>query len=393
MERQIISAAMYSRTDYEELTKYHIKDSLSDQAVILWGLIDSYYQADSNASSVSVELLSQTIDRLYPKHAETFVGIIKSLEPTSSTNLLKEIIEQKKVAVKHKLTQAFSSDKDERVEPLLEEYERLLAGEVQVDAETEVLIAPDMEDIMKARSRENRITLLPPALNEALDGGPLRGHHVAIFSLTDMGKTLFVLNAIRGFIEDGYRVLYVGNEDPISDLLERFLVCMTGKDKYTVRKRYKKAQEYADKHGWDRLVWAELCPGTLGEIRSLIEAHKPDILVVDQIRNLDTGEKNHVRSLEIAAQGMRNFAKKYSILSVSVTQAADSANGKAILNRGDMDNSNIGIPSTLDLMIGMGATQEQEFDGIRTLSFPKNKVSGNKTPINIRLNTTNMRVE
>lgn len=393
METKILAAALYSRDAYEELIKYEVKESLSDQGKVLWELFETYYNKDSSADKIDKTLLNSSIDRLYPKHSDMLQTVVNNLEETSEINVVSEVIEQKLETTKALLSQAFSSTKDVKIEPLLEEYSRLVAGELEAASSSDIIIAPDLKELMLSRSVENRIRILPEKLNEALEGGALRGHHIVLFSVTDMGKSLMALNMTRGFIEDGLKVLYVGNEDPISDLIERFLVSLTGKNKHTVRKHYEKAQEVAEKKGWHNLVWAELSPGTLGEIRSLIEEHNPDVLVVDQIRNLDTGDKNFVRVLEVAAQSMRNFAKKYNLLSVSVTQAGDSANGKAILNRGDIDNSNVGIPGTADLMLGIGATQDQEFDGIRTLSFPKNKISGSKQPIQVRFNTTNMRVE
>lgn len=393
LEKQILAAAVNHRSFYDELVKYDIRESLDDQAQEIWDLVTEYYKTDSYADYVDRELLKVQVERVLPKHSDKFCQVIDDLGETSGANLLYEITQQKLESVKLRLAQAFTSDKPKLIEPLLEEYEQLIAGEIQHGDQTEVLIAPDLGSIMESRKEENRIKVLPPNLNAALDGGALRGHHIVVFAPTDMGKTLFTLNMVRGFIEQGHTVLYCGNEDPVSDLIERFLVGLSGKDKFTVRKQWKQAQRFAEKKGWERLVWAELSPGTLGEIRSLVEEHKPDVLIVDQIRNLDTGDKNFVRVLEVAAQGMRNFAKRYDLLSVSVTQAGDSANGKTILTRGDIDNSNVGIPGTADLMLGIGATAEQEAEGVRTLSFPKNKISGNKNPLLVNFNTHNMRVE
>jgi KaiC/GvpD/RAD55 family RecA-like ATPase len=272
----------------------------------------------------------------------------------------------------------------------------LIAGTLDVEEDCEVIQGVDIETMMEKRSDKYRIPMLPNILNEALEGGPSRGHHIVVYSVTDMGKTLFTLNAIRGFLKAGHKVVYVCNEDPMADLVERLLVSICsemGKDKWDIRKHPRQASMYAKKQGWDNLVWAALAPGTLGQIRAIVEEHRPDVLIVDQIRNLDTGDKNFVRILEVAAQGMRNFAKRYNLLSISVTQAGDSANGKAILNRGDIDNSNVGIPGTADLMLGIGATEDQEYRGERVFSFAKNKVSGNKTPIPVLFNMKSMRVE
>ena len=393
MEKLILEAAICGRPHYEQLAKYNIRESLSDQGQLVWDLVDEYYIHDTTCDYVDRALLVIALERKYPKHGAIFKVIIEGLEPTSPDNLLYEIKEQKKSAVKMRLAQAFASDNENLIGDLLVEYEQLIVGDIDVENDNEVLIAPDLGQMMEARSMANRIKVLPEALNTVLEGGALRGHHIVLYAVTDIGKTLMALNMVRGFIEDGYKVLYVGNEDPVSDLIERFLVSLIGKDKWAIRKHWKKAQELAIKKGWGRLVWAELSPGTLTEIRSLIETHKPDVLVVDQIRNLNTGDKNFVRTLEVAAQGMRNFAKKYNLLSISITQAGDSANGKAILNRGDIDNSNVGIPGTADLMLGVGATHDDEINGIRTLSFAKNKISGNKSPVQCFFNTQNMRVE
>lgn len=392
MEKQILATAIGLRDDFEVLKRYNVRDTLDDAAQIIWDCIEDYYNTDTNANNVNPEMLKVAIERKHPKHAEIFCGVIDALPEPASGNVKNEILEQKKQHVSKQLSRAFSSNSP--VESLLEEYELLEADKLEDSEDDTVLIDPDVSTIMEARKMENRFAMLPPALNTALEGGPLRGHHIVVYAVTDMGKTLFMLNLVRGFIEQGLKVLYCGNEDPMSDLIERFLTSITGKDKWTIRKHPDKARAFARKRGWERLVWAELRPGTLGEIRSLLEKYKPDVLVVDQLRNLHTHERgNYVRSLEVAAQGMRIFAKRYNLVSISVTQAADSANGKAILDRGDIDSSNVGIPSTADLMLGIGGTQEDEFQGIRTLSFAKNKISGNKRPIKVFFNTQNMRVE
>ena len=61
---------------------------------------------------------------------------------------------------------------------------------------------------------------------------------------------------------------------------------------------------------------------------------------------------------------------------MSVTQAGDSAENKAVLSMGDVDFSNTGIPSQADLMIGMGANYEHQKAGEIVISLPKNKISG-----------------
>ena len=43
---------------------------------------------------------------------------------------------------------------------------------------------------------------------------------------------------------------------------------------------------------------------------------------------------------------------------------------------GDVDFSNTGIPAQADVMVGIGMDASLEAEGLRTISLPKNKVSG-----------------
>jgi len=90
---------------------------------------------------------------------------------------------------------------------------------------------------------------------------------------------------------------------------------------------------------------------------------------------------------------MRKVGKKYNLVPISITQAGDSATGKSYLSRGDIDFSNVGIPGTADLLLGIGATEEMERGGERMISFVKNKISGNKIPLKVWFNQYLTRVE
>ena len=105
--------------------------------------------------------------------------------------------------------------------------------------------------------------------------------------------------------------------------------------------------------------------------------YKPDVFIVDQIRNLYSSKNlTKVESLEYIAQCMRNLAKESSSVGVSVTQAGASAEGCLVLGLNDVDFSNTGIPSTADLMIGIGVTPEYDKSNRRVLSLAKNKITG-----------------
>ena len=181
---------------------------------------------------------------------------------------------------------------------------------------------------------------------------------------------------VAGFLKQELGVLYVGNEDPASDILLRLICRLSKMPKHAVMENPDEAERRAYARGYDNLVIASLAPGNFFEIRKLVETHKPGVVVLDQLRNLEVNSESRVQALEKAATEARNLAKKYSLLVVSVTQAGESAEGKAILGRDDIDFSKTGIPAQVDLMIGIGADSTMEAHGIRTISLPKNKLSG-----------------
>jgi archaellum biogenesis ATPase FlaH len=392
VERKILSAAIYSREVFEELLSVDVTDGLSDQGLIVWEALDDYYQHDRAAKNVDKETVITRLERKYPKHAQLFASLITSLEPVSALNVLADVLELKKSAVMEDLSLAFASKDDKKIDKLLDKYTKYRDSDGDCET-TEIYQDYDVEDLVAKSSGDHRIRLLPATLNAQCDGGALRQHHIVVFAPTDMGKTLMGINLAYGFITQGLRTLYCGNEDPALDIVLRMLTRLTKMDKYEIRKNPREAHRIARERGYENFIMAELSPGTPEELKKLVEEHKPDVLIVDQIRNLDMGEANRVLQLERAATTMRNIGKQYNILPVSLTQAADSATGKLILSRGDIDFSNVGIPGTADLLIGIGATEELESQGYRMISFVKNKLSGIKTPLKVKFDPRYSRVE
>jgi predicted ATP-dependent serine protease len=235
---------------------------------------------------------------------------------------------------------------------------------------------PVEELIAESFTEDGLIEVWPPTLNARLDGGVKPGHHLIVFARPEMGKTMAVIEMMAGFVSQGLTVLYVGNEDPISDVNMRIVNRLSLMNKFEVLNNPVEADTKAREAGYDLLIMASLTPGTPREITALIEEHQPDVLVLDQLKNLNMLNDNKVLALEEAAQQARQWAKRYSCVVVSVTQAGDSASGKAILDMGDVDWSNTGIPGACDLIIGLGAAERNLQRGELVISLPKNKISG-----------------
>jgi KaiC/GvpD/RAD55 family RecA-like ATPase len=214
------------------------------------------------------------------------------------------------------------------------------------------------------------------ALNERLGGGLLPGHNVTVFGLVESGKSALALTLATGFAKRGHKVLYVGNEDPAPDLMVRAIQMTARKSREELMARPEEAERAALAEGVGNLYIRELAPGTLAEIERLVRKYSPAVLVVDQLRNIHaTKLDNYTQRLDAIAQGIRAIGKRYGLVTIGVTQAGDSARGRSVLDAGDVDSSNVGIPGAADVLIGIGSTEQLQRAGLRTLSLAKNKVS------------------
>ncbi len=398
MEQQVLACIIHSREAWEKASGY-IQETAKDfspEAAYLLDKVDEFYLADPGATRVDVDLLCAKVKRDVPsaKRVERIVQTVQSLpRDVSEINVLKELVGVKRQAIGLKLSGLLAMGKLDEAEPLLQELLDLGASSSNEDTVEEVFEATPVTDLLKDHfSNEKCIELWPESLNRAVDGQAKPGHHILVFAPTEMGKSLFVINLTAGFVAQGKKVLYIGNEDPAADLYMRYMTRMTRMNKYEIKEDPDKAQKLLDSRNYGLLVLKPLAPGTFYEIRKLVDEYKPAVVILDQLRNLDVKSEGRTQQLERAATEARNLAKSKRLLVVSVTQAGDSATGKSVLGRGDVDSSNVGIPGQVDLMIGIGATEQDEMMNIRTISFPKNKLSGNHTTIKVQVDPLTSRV-
>lgn len=386
-ERKILSAFVKSRESYQEVKDLLDRSDFDSITLHLIDLVGEYYATDPKASNVDVEILADRFARqsASPKLENTVKSILTSLPEVSEGNVLRELREIKAYRLGLKLANAFTKGSGgPEVQKLLRDYLEVTESAPSSNKDEE-----DPEDftvealVRKSFHSDGLIKLLPKTLTEHLDGGVRPGHHILVFAPTEMGKTLVVINMVAGFTMQGLRTLYVGNEDPVADLQMRYCSRLTNFNKREILANPVEAQRRLDKRNYKNVIFAPLAPGTFSKIRNLVNKFNPQVVVLDQLRNLDVSSENRTQALEKAATEARNLAKSMGVVVISVSQAADSASGKRILHRGDVDSSNIGIPGQMDVMIGIGADEEMEKMGMRMLSFPKNKISGSHNAIEI----------
>lgn len=383
IEKRVLAAFCKSRKDYESVKKYIDADTFSATASVVASSIEDFYSRDPDAQSCPTEVVIErsTANLGNPKHVESVKNFVESLDrDVSVSNLLFDVRQLRRNKVGDEISGLLANRQHGRkLDSLVQAYSELgndAAPEDTTD-DSSVLNAVGSEELVDRFFKHEATFSFPyPQLNTICSGGARRGHHALVFARPEIGKTLVTLDMVAHWLPHA-RVLYIGNEDPISDIVLRLFCRLARVTQSDVRENPGKFDERAFQKGYANFVGASLAPGRFDEIQGLAEKYEPDVVVLDQLRNLDVGDDNRVTSLEKAAIGARNFAKRHNCLVVSITQAGESAEGKSHLEfTQDIDFSKTGIPGAIDLAIGVGASREDAQHGIRTINVSKNKLGG-----------------
>jgi replicative DNA helicase len=117
----------------------------------------------------------------------------------------------------------------------------------------------------------------------------------------------------------------------------------------------------------------------LDQIDAYCDAHKPDIVIVDQLDKIGV-RGNFARTdekLRAIYTGAREVAKRHDCCIIAISQASAEAQGRAELTFDMMENSRTGKAAEADLIIGIGQQNVVDSEAVlRTLCVSKNKITG-----------------
>jgi archaellum biogenesis ATPase FlaH len=396
LEKKVVAAAIRSREAYARITAASSPDQYTPYAVQILKLCEQFYARDKDAKKADLDVLGEWIkQKVTPKNQEIYLTYLQGCGAidVSALNIAELVVETKRQAIRQRLAAAcLAPDGHMQVVELIDQLKALET--VEEDDKEEVYVDVSIENrLARARDNTGRMRLLPKALDDAVKGRCKPGHHIVVFARPETGKTALTLTMAYGFCLQKLSVIVFGNEEPVADTIDRAQCCFTGMSEEEMMTDPAKAQKLLKERGWEHLRFIPLSPGSPKQIERYVERYKPDVIIVDQIRNLMVGQETRVNQLEMAATAMRNIGKRHSVLVISVTQAGDSADQKKVLGMGDIDFSNTGIPAQADLMLGMGVDDQLERDNARMLATPKNKIGGSHVHFLVRINPTISRIE
>lgn len=380
MEHKILAAIIADRASFDRIDAHLDQDDVTPEGAIILKAIRQFYGKDTKAAKADLALIRNTVLRglSNQKHHEIFDLVFQRIKDTdvSAVNVVDDVLSAKREAAEMALAEAIHAKDRGRISQLIEKLSSLRLDEELRGAVHEEYQGLDADSLVDTFDESALIRVAPKSLNRRLKGGVMRGHHLVVVAYPETGKTALVLTMMNGFVGQGLKVLYVGNEDPTKSIVRRFVSCLTGLRESAIRDDPEEAVTRAKAKGYDNAVFVGLSGGSLEDIRGLCSKHRPDVLVVDQIRNLSSRAENRTNQLEEVARGMRNLAREFDMVAVSVTQGADSARNKLTLDMGDVDGSNVGIPGAADVMVMVGMNQDYDQHDRRMITLAKNKVGG-----------------
>ncbi len=211
--------------------------------------------------------------------------------------------------------------------------------------------------------------------------GVQAGEFGIIFATPETGKTAFVVSlscAPGGFIDQGYRVAILGNEESTRRTVVRAYSAATGLTKKQILADTATAKAMFHARTGGMISFKDTQDWDLTKIEDYIKHKGAGIVFVDQADKVQisgTYNAGHERLRELYRR-LRETAKSCDCAVIGVSQASAEAEGKTRLSYTHMEGSKIGKAAEADWIAGISRHDTEEDDCIRFITISKNKISG-----------------
>ena len=370
---RLLAHAIDSRVAYEKVAATPLPNGFPPDTEQVWTAIKEYYQADPAAEKADLEAIFDRVCTKYPRYEDSYRKLEENVEgiPISRANFLRDLTDQIRGGVSTEIITHLLANRWNKAKDLFDDINDTLSEDPEHSLELYSDISVD--EVIRQNDASHRVQLTPAVLNEYVAGGVPQPCHILVFGRPDMGKTSFMLNLVKGFCAQGKDVLYYSNEDNPQTFLMRSFTVFCGVDQQKIEKYPARVKELLDEKAYQRFSLAMSEEGSIAEIDSLCAQRKPDVLIVDQLRNLSGAGESRTLQLESLARAIRTISRRHSCIAISVSQAGESAAGKSYLSQEDLDYSKTGVQGAIDLMVGLGASENDALSNFICISFPKNK--------------------
>ena len=361
-------------------------DFFENEAKKIWRSIElghSRYQRDLTPLEVE-QILFNEFKTLTTSQKEPMKGLIRSLPTNIGEDVAEDILKsQFKSYFGRQLADLGIKMMDNKLDNLNKVTE--LIGKYEENFMPKQTIKEIKHDVASLLYNTRDVSKYKWNLKKLKDICPGIGPSTfpAIFALVETGKTAFLVSTLfgpNGFMQQGAKVMILGNEEPVERTALRAVSALTGMKDAEIVANTAKAHNL-----WD--VYASQCVfldtdqvPSMEELDQIIAKHKPDIIGIDQLDKMQIGgdyARDDIRLGEIYHTA-RILSKKHSCAVIGVSQANAEADGRTVLRFTQMAGSRVGKAAEADLIIGIGKETEEggSDNGLRHLFVSKNKLGG-----------------
>jgi len=247
-------------------------------------------------------------------------------------------------------------------------------------------IDDSIEDILAKEGEDHGLKFPTTVLREHISG-ILGGTSVAIAARPDKGKTSFIsfllqhfAKQLDQFFDPSRPILWINNEGKGQRIVPRIYQAALGvempeliemSNKGILRDAYVKAVGRAD-----RIRVKDMHGASLAQIETVIEAMQPSIVVWDMLANVRGGGSiggNKADEVEQKWQAVREMAVRHDFVSLATVQVSAEGGNMLYPPYSAMKDSKTGIQGATDIILMLGALDDQSMAKLRGISTPKNK--------------------
>jgi KaiC/GvpD/RAD55 family RecA-like ATPase len=380
-------------TEDEYYTKYRDYidvSSVSEEERIIIKIIDYIFKNNKSIKSINKELLISIFNDNYNNKEKEFkdniYNIIYNIYNINYNlkdynliiiNIIKKYILNNIINKSIELIENKDTYDLDTLDTLLQDYKSKV---LLLTEEENNIVSDDIDIILETEAGDSGFDWFCDEMNNAL--GKCKGGDLGlIVANPDAGKTAFILTVAMGLLKSGAKVLHINNEERGSKVKLRAIENLCEMTKAEIVSNKDKVQETIDNYMKGKYFLYDLVSVSIREIKTLIEKHQPDIVIIDQSSKIKVGkqDRNDLTLTEIY-KGLRELAKNYNVHIIGVSQADSSAYDKEWLSMDNLFGSKVGVQGELDYIIGIGKnTSDASKENWRYLSFPKNKLTGNNS--------------
>lgn len=394
LDRNILIALM-PRAKYRALLGAVPKDMLDSHTSSLLDWFGVYFQAYPDDDKIDLDALLTTMRlraNLDAAQLAVTTAILNQLrEPVAESIILQTQNQLEELAFAGKAGAVLASYNSGDDVDLTFELHRLAAeSRKRIDTSSGAKWADgDVLGYIEADADNSGLQLTTfPTLHTRIKG--LRGgHNICVSAPTDKGKTSLIIKLMVDFAKQARTLfpdrpaLYCVNESLAEVLTPRVYQTaleLSRDELLSMARAGTLVPAYEAVVGRrDGIRMVNIHGMNTGQVSRIIEAHNPYLVVTDMTGRIRSSSNssgvNDIAQLEEAWNTMRELAAMQDFIHIGTTQVSAEGMDCLFPPLSAMQNSKVGIQTTLDLCIMMGALNNTEVQNLRGISTPKNKLA------------------